>query len=209
MKRPVASEKKGGRKKASTVVPGLEDNFVEIVSEHVAGDPQREDVIWTCLTPTEIARRLEQRGTPVCPDTVRSMLDDFGFSRRKPEKVKTMGESRHHRGAQLAAPLNGAQGAGSAQPQSPQRFQQVAVLLRRNAQVGPGVVLGDHLIAPGQHLPKLLNLGFQLFQPLQQPRHIHDAPNLPQMGSYLTVTPGVRRLAPRTHRVRVRQPTVS
>lgn len=74
-------------------MPGLEDNFVEIVSEHVAGDPQREDVIWTCLTPTEIARRLEQRGTAVCPDTVRSMLDDFGFSRRKPEKVKSLGES--------------------------------------------------------------------------------------------------------------------
>lgn len=92
-KPPAASEKKGGRKKASTAVPNLEANFVQIVGEHVAGDPQQEDVIWTCLTPTEIARRLGQLGTPVCPDTVRSMLDDFGFSRRKPEKVKSMGET--------------------------------------------------------------------------------------------------------------------
>jgi len=74
-------------------VPGLEDNFVEVVSDHTAGDPMREDVTWTYLTPTEIARKLDWLGTPVCADTVRSMFKDFGFSRRRAEKTKTMGQT--------------------------------------------------------------------------------------------------------------------
>jgi hypothetical protein len=53
----------------------------------------REEVIWTYLTPPEIARQLTHMGTPVCPETVRGMLDDFGFSRRQPEKTKIMGQA--------------------------------------------------------------------------------------------------------------------
>ena len=83
------SEKKGGRKKASEAMPQLENNFKAIVTDHTAGDPMREDVIWTYLSSTEIARELDRLGTPVSPDTVRGLLDEFGFHRREAEKVKT------------------------------------------------------------------------------------------------------------------------
>ncbi len=73
-------------------MPTLKDNLLEIVSDHTAGDPMREDVIWTYLSSTEIAQRLERRGTPVCPDTVRGLLDEFGFHQRQAEKTKAMGE---------------------------------------------------------------------------------------------------------------------
>ncbi len=54
--RPKAeSEKKGGRKTASVACPELEDNLREVVREHTAGDPMQEDVIWTYLSPPEIA----------------------------------------------------------------------------------------------------------------------------------------------------------
>ena len=89
------SEKKGGRKKASLTMPALEDNFVQVVSNHLAGDPMQEDVVWTYLTSTEIAQRLEELGTPVCTDTVRGLLEDFGFHQRHAEKTKTMGEVPH------------------------------------------------------------------------------------------------------------------
>ncbi len=69
----------------------LEDNFVEVVSGHIAGDPMREDVVWTYLSPTEIAGELANLGTPICPDTVRILLGDFGFSKRQAEKTITMG----------------------------------------------------------------------------------------------------------------------
>jgi hypothetical protein len=81
-----ASEKKGGRKSASTVQPELADNFLDVVKDHTAGDPARGDVIWTYLSTTEIARELEKLGTPASPDTVRNLLEEFGFHRRQAEK---------------------------------------------------------------------------------------------------------------------------
>jgi hypothetical protein len=50
----------------------------------------REEVVWTYLTTTQIARELEQLGTPICTDTVRGLLDEFGFHRRQAEKTKTL-----------------------------------------------------------------------------------------------------------------------
>jgi hypothetical protein len=71
----------------------LEDNFVQIVSNHTAGDPMHEEVVWTYLSATEIAQRLADLGTPVCPDTVRDLLTEYGFHKRQAEKTKTMDET--------------------------------------------------------------------------------------------------------------------
>ena len=60
MRLAIASEKKGGRKKASEAMPQLENNFKAIVTDHTAGDPLREDIIWTYLSSTEIARQLDR-----------------------------------------------------------------------------------------------------------------------------------------------------
>jgi len=76
-------------------MPALEDNLIEVVSHHTAGDPMREDVVWTYLTSTEIAQRLDELGTPVCPETVRRLLEEFGFHQRQAEKTKPLGESPH------------------------------------------------------------------------------------------------------------------
>jgi hypothetical protein len=87
------SEKKGGREKASIASPGLEKNLRQVVSDHTAGDPMRKDVVWTYLSSTEIARQLDQLGTPVGSDTVRSLLGDLGFHKRQAEKTKAMGNT--------------------------------------------------------------------------------------------------------------------
>jgi hypothetical protein len=87
----VASEKKGGRKKASIACPELEENLREVVRDHTAGDPMQEDVRWTYLSPPEIAEQLESRGTPACADTVRRLLDMLGFVKRQAQKRLAMG----------------------------------------------------------------------------------------------------------------------
>jgi len=74
-------------------MPALEDNLLETVCDHVAGDPMREDVVWTYLSSSEIAAQLDERGTPICTDTVRGLLKRWGFSRRKVQKIKTMGDA--------------------------------------------------------------------------------------------------------------------
>jgi hypothetical protein len=86
------SEKKGGRSKASIACPDLEKNIRQVVADHTAGDPMREDVVWTYLSSTEIAQRLDRMGTPVGTDTVRGLLGEFGFHKRKAAKSKVMGE---------------------------------------------------------------------------------------------------------------------
>jgi hypothetical protein len=86
-----ASEKKGGRKKASIEQPGLDDNLRQIVQDHTAGDPQHEEVVWTYLSPPEIVAQLGDRGSPVCVDTVRSLLRAQGFVERKAQKRLAMG----------------------------------------------------------------------------------------------------------------------
>ena len=85
------SEKKGGRKKASIASVELVENLREVVRDHTAGDPKQEDVVWTYLSPPEIAEQLKARGTPVCVDTVRDLLDELGFVQRKAQKRLAMG----------------------------------------------------------------------------------------------------------------------
>src|SRR5664279_1101598 len=88
-----ASEKKGGRKKASIASAELVENLQEVVRDHTAGDPMREEAVWTYLSPPEIAEQLADRGTPVCADTVRNLLDELGFVQRKAQKRLSMGAS--------------------------------------------------------------------------------------------------------------------
>jgi hypothetical protein len=69
----------------------LEHNVREVVENHTAGDPVQEGVVWTYLTAPEIAEELVVRGTPVCADTVRRLLEAFGFVQRKAQKRRSMG----------------------------------------------------------------------------------------------------------------------
>lgn len=55
----------------------------------------REDVVWTYLTAPQIADELAERGTPVCADTARKLLDEHGFHRRQAEKTKTKDDVPH------------------------------------------------------------------------------------------------------------------
>jgi hypothetical protein len=74
-------------------MPEIKENFQAVVKDHTAGDPQRPEVVWTYLTPGEIAEGLSKRGTPVCARTARRLLRVFGFRRRRARKRRPMGAS--------------------------------------------------------------------------------------------------------------------
>jgi hypothetical protein len=71
-----------------------------VVSEYTAGDPMREEVIWTSLTPGQIADELSARGTPVCRDTAEELLEILGYRRRQAQKNRPLG-AYPHRDAQF------------------------------------------------------------------------------------------------------------
>lgn len=93
MRQPVGSEKKGGRKPASTTCPQLEENLRKLLSEFLAGDPMRLGVLWTNLSLRELSRRLLAMGTPASRRVIRRLLRKFKLGRRTARKKKTRG---HH-----------------------------------------------------------------------------------------------------------------
>ena len=67
----------------------MERNFLEVIREHTAGDPQRE-IRWTNLRQREIAQRLTAAGTPCSRRVVRQLLKQHGFVRRVAQKRRSL-----------------------------------------------------------------------------------------------------------------------
>ncbi len=81
--------------------PQLELNFLEVLRDHTAGDPMRQEVKWTDLTRREISGFLAQRGTPAGKRVVKQLLRKHGFVKRKAQKNQTMGPRHPDRNAQF------------------------------------------------------------------------------------------------------------
>ncbi|EQD54675.1 hypothetical protein B1B_09570, partial [mine drainage metagenome] len=60
----------GGRKKKVEAEPELARNLKAILEVRTAGDPDEPDVLWTDLSPREIAETVTTQGTPVSPPVV-------------------------------------------------------------------------------------------------------------------------------------------
>ena len=89
-----ASAKKGGGRPLRTVAqPTIEADLRDLLQECTAGDPMREDVLWTNLSLRELSRRLLALGTPASRRTIRRLLRKLKLGRRTARKKKTMG---HH-----------------------------------------------------------------------------------------------------------------
>ena len=71
------------------MTPELEQNFLEVIREHTAGDPQR-DIRWTNLRQREIAQRVTTAGTPASRRVVRQLLKQHGFVRRLAQKRRAL-----------------------------------------------------------------------------------------------------------------------
>ena len=90
---PDASEKKGGRKKASLEAPKLVETLREIVEVHTAGSPVEPGELWTNRSPSELVDELSTAGFSVCANTVTRLLrEELELSHRSVVKTRAMGE---------------------------------------------------------------------------------------------------------------------
>jgi transposase len=81
----------GGRKGYAENHPGIDEQFLKVVDTHTAGSPMNDQVLWTDLTPQEIAARLEQDyQVKVSKSVVRKLLKKHQFRRRKAQKQQTL-----------------------------------------------------------------------------------------------------------------------
>lgn len=77
----------GGRKPYYETHPNIDEQFLAVLRDHTAGDPMREDVRWTNLTPREIAERLvEEYQVEVSTTVIRKLLKKHDYRRRKAQK---------------------------------------------------------------------------------------------------------------------------
>ena len=74
---------------------------MDVLRDHTAGDPMRQEVKWTDLTRREICQRLVQRGTPAGKRLVKQLLRKHGYVKRKAQKNQTMGPRHPDRNAQF------------------------------------------------------------------------------------------------------------
>jgi len=64
-----------------------------VLEVRTAGDPDEHDVVWTNLSPGELAERVTQMGTPISPEPVRNWMKEVQLRRRKITKVLAGGHS--------------------------------------------------------------------------------------------------------------------
>ena len=77
----------GGRKPYEQTIDGIDAAFLEVVKDHIAGDPMDEKAVWTNLTQKEVKERLaEQHHIHVSETVVRQLLNKHRFRRRKAQK---------------------------------------------------------------------------------------------------------------------------
>ena len=77
----------GGRKSYEAMLPEIDDAFLDVLKDNIAGDPMNEEVRWTNLTHKEIKTRLAgQHDINVSETVIRQLLEKHGFRRRKAQK---------------------------------------------------------------------------------------------------------------------------
>jgi len=93
-RRKNASEKRGGRKKASSTEPGVVAQLKELVEDYTAGSAVEPGRVWTSRSAESFSDDLIERGYSVSANTINRLLrDELGLSRRKMEKTLTMRQS--------------------------------------------------------------------------------------------------------------------
>jgi hypothetical protein len=78
---PAIRKAGAGRKGYEEHHPNIDEQFLDVLKDHTAGDPMDEKVVWTDLTPDEISKFLEQKHQVKVSKTIIKKLWVFGISR--------------------------------------------------------------------------------------------------------------------------------
>lgn len=84
--------KKGaGRKPYTDHHPDIDEKFLDVLKHYIAGNPMKEDVLWTNLSRAKIADLLQEKHEiKVSTTVIKQLLKKNNFRRRKAQKRRTM-----------------------------------------------------------------------------------------------------------------------
>lgn len=81
----------GGRIATEDKFENIDDVFLHVVSEHIAGDPMNEKIKWVKVTKHEISIAMEKLGISASRNIIGKLLKKHGFVKRKIQKKKATG----------------------------------------------------------------------------------------------------------------------
>ena len=94
-------EEGGGRKSILLTREGIDEAFLEVISDSTAGSPMDETIKWTNLSRKEIANRLAKKGFVVDVDIIRQLLEKHNFRKRQAFKTLSGKEDIENRDEQF------------------------------------------------------------------------------------------------------------
>jgi len=83
----------GGRLNKIDTDLNIEKIFLEVVSDHVAGDPMNTEIRWLNLTRAEVSENMREYGVDISRNIVRKLLKKHNFKKRKMQRKRTTGKS--------------------------------------------------------------------------------------------------------------------
>ena len=78
----------GGRKSFIDTIENIDDVFLDVIQNNIAGSPMEENIKWTNLSQPAIAERMQEAGVTVSTSVVKKLLQKHDFCFRKAFKVE-------------------------------------------------------------------------------------------------------------------------
>jgi hypothetical protein len=86
--------KGAGRKPAIETIENIDEVFLSVIDNHIAGDPMNEKIRWTNLSQKKIAEKMKDEGIEISVTVVQNLLKKHGFVKRKALKKKPIGSCK-------------------------------------------------------------------------------------------------------------------
>ena len=85
--------KGAGRKSAIETIENIDEVFLKVIDDYIAGDPMNEKIRWTNLSQKKIADKMQEQGLGISVTVVQKLLKKHGFAKRKALKKTPIGTS--------------------------------------------------------------------------------------------------------------------
>jgi len=87
--------KGAGRKSAIETINNIDEVFLKVIDDYIAGDPMNGKIRWTNLSHKKIAAKMKDAGINISVTVVKKLLKKHKFTKRKAMKNKAIGSSKN------------------------------------------------------------------------------------------------------------------
>ena len=87
--------KGAGRKSAIETIENIDEVFLKVIDDHIAGDPMDAKIRWTNLSHKKITAKMQEERIDISVTVIKKLLKKHGFTKRKAFKNMSIGSSKN------------------------------------------------------------------------------------------------------------------